>query len=223
MAKEQNPDNARYHQVIDRQINKLARLIDDLLDVTRFTRGNIILRKEPIDLLRIVNNAVETNRHSLEEKNLELSQSLPTAPLVVVADATRLEQAIGNLIENAAKYTDAQGKIEVTLEPDHGDAVLRVRDNGIGIAPEVLANIFDTFYQADRTLDRSRGGVGIGLSLARRLVEMHNGRLEAFSAGLGKGSEFVIRLPRAAESLDAVLPADPARRNAHPPPPAPIP
>ena len=208
-AKEQNPDNLRSHQVIDRQINKLSRLIDDLLDVTRFTRGNIMLRKEPIDLLRTVNNAVEANRHSLEEKHLELSQSLPTMPLVVVADATRLEQAIGNLLENAAKYTDPHGKIALTLELEHDDeAVLRIGDNGIGIAPEVLANIFDIFYQADRTLDRSRGGVGIGLSLARRLVEMHNGRLEAFSDGLGKGSEFVIRLPLAAEVHDSVGPAE---------------
>jgi two-component system, chemotaxis family, CheB/CheR fusion protein len=208
-AKEQNPNNLRYHQVIDRQINKLSRLIDDLLDVTRFTRGNIMLRKEPIDLLRTVNNAVEANRHSLEEKHLELSQSLPTMPLVVVADATRLEQAIGNLLENAAKYTDPQGKIALTLELERDDeAVLRIRDNGVGIAPEVLANIFDIFYQADRTLDRSRGGVGIGLSLARRLVEMHNGRLEAFSDGLGKGSEFVIRLPLAPEVHDSVGPAE---------------
>lgn len=207
-AKEHNQDNLRYHQVIDRQVNKLSRLVDDLLDIARFTRGNIILRKEPIDLLRVFNNAIETHRHAIEEKNLELSLSLPTVPLVVVADPTRLEQAIGNLIENAAKYTDPRGKIELILEPDDGDAVLRVRDNGIGIAPQVLSNIFDIFYQADRTLDRARGGVGIGLSLARRLVEMHNGRLEGFSDGLGKGSEFILRLPRAAMSQVAVAPAD---------------
>jgi two-component system CheB/CheR fusion protein len=111
-ATDNNEGNARYHKVIDRQINKLSRLIDDLLDVTRFMRGNIILRKEPIDLLRIVNQAVEAIRHAFEEKQIELSQSLPTTPLIVVADATRLEQAIGNVLENAAKYTDPHGRIE---------------------------------------------------------------------------------------------------------------
>jgi two-component system CheB/CheR fusion protein len=204
-ATDNNEGNVRYHEVIDRQINKLSRLIDDLLDVTRFMRRNIILRKEPIDLLRIVNQAVEAIRHAFEEKQIELSQSLPTTPLIVVADATRLEQAIGNVLENAAKYTDPHGRIELTLEDD-GEARLSLRDNGIGIAPEALPSIFEIFYQADPTLDRSRGGVGIGLSLARRLVEMHNGRIEAVSDGLGKGSEFVIRLPLAAQPAAALPP-----------------
>jgi len=206
-ARDADEDNARYHKVIERQVSKLSRLIDDLLDVTRFTRGNIILRKEPIDLLRVVNQAVEAYRLVMEEKQIELSQSLPTTPLIVLADATRLEQAIGNLLENAAKSTDLHGKIELTLEHD-GEAVLSIRDNGIGIAPEALTSIFEIFFQAASTLDRSRGGVGLGLSLARRLVEMHNGRIEAFSDGLDKGSEFIIRLPLADQSASTLPLAD---------------
>ena len=184
--------------VIGRQIRHLSRLVDDLLDVSRFTRGRIELRKRETELRPIVEGAVETTRPVLEEKSHRLTVSLPGEPVYLDADATRIEQVLANLLHNAAKFTDPGGKIELTAEiteTDGGQVVLRVRDDGQGIEPELLPRIFDLFVQEDRTLARSHGGLGIGLTLVRSLVERHGGTVEAHSDGPGHGSELVVRLP----------------------------
>jgi PAS domain S-box-containing protein len=184
--------------VIGRQIRHLSRLVDDLLDVSRFTRGRIELRKREAELRPIVEGAVETTRPMLEEKGHRLTVSLPGEPVYLDADATRIEQVLANLLHNAAKFTDPGGKIELTAEiteTDGGQVVLRVRDDGQGIEPELLPRIFDLFVQEDRTLARSHGGLGIGLTLVHGLVERHGGTVEAHSGGPGCGSELVVRLP----------------------------
>lgn len=190
-------------QVLDiaqRQVHHMARLLDDLLDVSRISRGTIELRREPVDLTAVVNRSVEAMRPVFEQEQHELTVSLSPTSLRVEGDATRLEQVLANLLNNAAKYTDAGGRIWVAIERQGNDAVVRVRDSGIGIAPEMLPRIFDLFVQAERRLDRSQGGVGIGLTLARKLVELHGGRIHAQSEGVGKGSEFVVSLPTIDES-----------------------
>jgi PAS domain S-box-containing protein len=184
--------------MIERQVKHLARLVDDLLDVSRVSRGKIQLRKEPHDLARAVHQGVETSRQRMEARRHALTLQLPEEPLYVEGDFTRLAQVVANLLDNAAKYTDEGGQVWLTLEADAEAAVLRVRDTGRGIEPSALKNLFELFYQADSTLDRSDGGLGIGLSLVRSLVQMHGGTVEAHSAGRGKGSEFVVRLPRLA-------------------------
>ncbi|HET9211025.1 MAG TPA: ATP-binding protein [Thermoanaerobaculia bacterium] len=186
--------------VIQRQIQHLVRLVDDLLDVSRITRGKVELRRERIDLRDPVHHAVDTLRPLVEAKEHELRLELPPDPLPLDADVTRLEQVVGNLLRNAAKYTDPGGLIEVTLRRDPGDgreAVLLVRDNGMGIAPDLLPRVFDLFTQGEQELDRSGAGLGIGLTLVRSLVEMHGGRVEARSEGTGRGSELEVRLPLA--------------------------
>ena len=181
--------------VIGRQIRHLSRLVDDLLDVSRFTRGKIELRKRPVELQPIVEGAVETTRPLLERQGHRLTVSLPAQPVVLEADATRIEQVLANLLNNAAKFTEPGGCIDLSVKTHPGEAVLRVRDNGQGIAPDLLPRIFDLFVQEDRSLARSHGGLGIGLTLVRSLVERHGGRVEARSQGLGHGSEFVVHLP----------------------------
>ncbi|MFP5288400.1 MAG: ATP-binding protein, partial [Thermoanaerobaculia bacterium] len=189
------PPMQRAVGVIQRQIQHLVRLVDDLLDVSRITRGKIELRLEPVDLRDAVRGAVEMTRPIVEGKEHALRVELPPEPLPVHADPTRLEQVLGNLVRNAAKYTEPGGRIEVSAWSEGGEAVARVRDNGIGIPPELLPRIFDLFIQGEQSLDRSGGGLGIGLTLVRRLVEMHGGRVEAQSGGEGQGSEFTVRLP----------------------------
>ncbi len=186
---------AQTGELIDRQVHQMTRLVDDLLEISRIGRGKISLQKEPIDLARIVDMAVETSRPIIEAHRHTLTVSLPDRPLRVEADAARLAQVFSNLLNNAAKYTEDGGRIDLIVEEAQGEAVIRVRDNGIGIAPERLPDIFDMFSQIEGASDRSQGGLGIGLTLARRLVEIHGGKIEAFSAGLGKGSEFITRLP----------------------------
>ena len=181
--------------VIQRQIQHLVRLVDDLLDVSRITRGKIELRLEPVDLRDAVRGAVEMTRPIVEAKQHALRVELPPEQLPVHADATRLEQVLGNLVRNAAKYTEPGGKIEVVAWSEGGEAAVRVRDNGIGISPELLPRIFDLFIQGEQSLDRSGGGLGIGLTLVRRLVEMHGGQVSAQSEGEGQGSEFTVRFP----------------------------
>ena len=181
--------------VIQRQIQHLVRLVDDLLDVSRITRGKIELRLEPVDLRDAVRSAVEMTRPIVEAKEHALRVELPPEPLSVHADVTRLEQVLGNLVRNAAKYTEPGGRIEVTAWSENGAAAVRVRDNGIGIPPELLPRIFDLFIQGEQSLDRSGGGLGIGLTLVHRLVEMHGGQVAAQSGGEGQGSEFTVRLP----------------------------
>lgn len=181
--------------VIERQISHMARLLDDLLDVARIMYGKVRLVREPVDLAGIVDAAIETCRPLMEARHQALAVCRPDSPLWVEGDRVRLTQVLSNLLNNAAKYTGEGGKIEVRLSGDGQFADLRVRDNGIGITPECLARIFDLFIQADRALPASQGGLGIGLTLARRLVEMHGGNLSARSAGIGEGSEFSMRLP----------------------------
>jgi signal transduction histidine kinase/CheY-like chemotaxis protein len=182
-------------EMAERQVSHMARLLDDLLDVARISRGKIELRKEPVDLARLVRATVEAIRPQIEARKHELSVSLAAEPLWVAADPTRLEQVLTNLLNNACKYTDPGGKIWVSTERQGAEAILRVRDNGIGIPADKLPTIFDLFVQAERRLDRSQGGIGIGLTLVRKLVELHGGTVDAFSAGSGQGSEFVVRLP----------------------------
>jgi PAS domain S-box-containing protein len=179
----------------ERQVQHMARLLDDLLDVSRISRGRIELRIEAVDVAAVISRTVEAVRPLIEERQHELTVSLPSGPVQVQADPTRLDQVLTNLLNNAAKYTDPGGHVWLTAERDDGEVVLKVRDTGTGIAPDMLPRIFDLFVQAERRLDRSQGGVGIGLTLVKKLVELHGGRVEATSAGLGLGSEFVIRLP----------------------------
>jgi PAS domain S-box-containing protein len=181
--------------VVIRQVKHLARLIDDLLDVSRISRGKIALRKEPIDLSPVIASAVEAVRPLMEERKHELSVLLANGGLRVEADPLRLEQILVNLLTNAAKYTDAGGRISLAARPEGADVVIQVRDTGVGIAPELMPRIFDLFAQGDRTMARSEGGLGIGLTLVQKLAEMHGGGVTAASEGPGKGSEFTVRLP----------------------------
>jgi signal transduction histidine kinase/CheY-like chemotaxis protein len=196
------------HDIIDRQVDNLVRLVDDLLDVSRITRGKIQLKKECVDLAEVVARAVEGSRPLIDARRHTLEVTLPPDPVPVDADPVRLAQVLWNLLNNAAKYTPEGGRIALTVERASGarslpdEAVVRVRDTGVGIPAEMLPRVFDLFTQIDRTLDRAEGGLGIGLTLVRRLTELHGGTVQAISEGTGKGSEFVIRLPMLpAESL----------------------
>jgi PAS domain S-box-containing protein len=181
--------------MIDRQVKHLTRLVDDLLDVSRITRGKIHLHKERVELRIIVNHAVETIRHLIESRRHQLTVSLPPESVWLEADPARMEQVISNLLCNAAKYTEPGGHIWLTAQRQGPEVILRVEDTGIGILPEMLPLIFDLFVQADRSLDRAQGGLGIGLTLVKALVQMHEGQVEAQSPGVGKGAEFIMRLP----------------------------
>jgi signal transduction histidine kinase/CheY-like chemotaxis protein len=194
--------------IVERQVQHLSRLLDDLLDVSRITSRKIELRKRPVSLAVAVANALDASRSHLEQRQHSLSVSLPEDPIVLDADPTRLEQVITNLVNNAAKYTPAQGHISVTARRHDGEAVLTIRDDGIGIAPDLLPHVFDLFTQADQSLVRSAGGLGIGLTIVRNLVELHGGTVTAESEGPGRGSEFVVRLPLGRPS-EAPARADP--------------
>ena len=180
--------------IIQRQMSQLQHLVDDLLEVSRITTGRVQLRLEPIAVDGIIKRAVETVQAFLEHRRHELTISLWPEPIRLHADGARLEQVIVNLLTNAAKYTDEGGQIWLTVELEQDKCIIRVRDNGVGITPELLPCIFDLFTQADRSLDRSQGGLGIGLALVQRLTELHGGKVEASSVP-GHGSEFVVRLP----------------------------
>jgi PAS domain S-box-containing protein len=195
-------------EMVERQVKHLARLVDDLLDVSRINQGSIRLRKEVLDLGTIVQRAVEGTRAIIESRAHTLSVQLPAEPVRLEADPTRLEQVISNLLNNAAKYTMPGGHVWVTAGREEEEAVVRVRDTGIGVPPDVLERVFEPFVQSDGSLARSDGGLGVGLTLVRSLVEMHGGRVEATSPGLGQGSEFVLRLPAQLPSEPA-LPAEP--------------
>jgi PAS domain S-box-containing protein len=188
---------------IERQGKHMTRLLDDLLDLSRITRGKIELRRRPVCIATLVAEAVEACRPSIDAGRHELIVSLSDEKLRALADPTRLGQVFSNLLSNAAKYTPAGGRIWITAGRLGDECVVRVRDNGIGIAPEVLTHIFDPFFQSDRSLDRSGGGLGVGLTLVKRLVELHGGTVRAASAGLGHGSEFEVRLPLTNESPSA--------------------
>jgi PAS domain S-box-containing protein len=181
--------------IIERQVGHMVRMVDDLLDISRITKGKLRLNKERVELRVIVNRAAEAARPFIDCRKHEFSMSLPTEPIWVEADPTRLEQVIVNLLNNAAKYTDANGLIRLSVKPGEGEAIVKVWDNGLGMPPEMLPRIFDLFTQVDCTLSRSHGGLGVGLALVRTLVEMHDGRVQAYSAGPNRGSEFTVILP----------------------------
>jgi PAS domain S-box-containing protein len=180
--------------IIERQVAHLAHLVDDLLEVSRISTGRVRLYPEHVDMRGIVARAVETMSPLFHQHRHELTVTQPTEPIWLYADPVRLEQVVENLLANAAKYTNEGGQVWLTLQQQGNDAVLSVRDCGVGIAPEILPRIFDLFTQAERSLDRSQGGLGIGLTLVKRLVEMHGGEVDVFSQ-LGVGSEFLVRLP----------------------------
>ncbi len=192
----------RSREMMERQVHHLVRLVDDLLDVSRVMRGKIELRKERVEIATVVARAVETVQPLIDAQGHQLSVRLSAESLPVDADPVRLAQVVGNLLTNAAKYTEPHGRIELTAERELDMAVLRVQDNGIGIARELLPHIFELFVQVDPAATRSQGGLGIGLTLVKNLVEMHNGTVDARSAGLGKGSEFIVRLPLAAPMIE---------------------
>ena len=207
----------RLREMMERQLLQMVRLVDDLLDVSRITRGKIDLRRERIVLAKVVETALESTRPLIEAANHDLTVTLPPEPLIVNGDLNRLAQVLSNLLNNAAKYTNDGGRIELTARRDDSHVVLCVRDTGMGIPAAMLPHIFEMFAQADRSLNRAQGGLGIGLTLVRRLVEMHGGTVEARSAGAGQGSEFVVRLPAApSESAESGKPAAPATQPVAP-------
>ncbi|BDG06903.1 hybrid sensor histidine kinase/response regulator [Anaeromyxobacter paludicola] len=206
----------RARQVIQRQVAHLARLVDDLLDVTRISRGKIELRRALVDAREIVQRTCDDHRTLLEGRGVTLRVEA-SGPAWVEADATRLAQVLGNLLQNAAKFSPAGGTVTVAVQAEGGHARIRVRDDGIGIAPDLLPHVFEPFVQADDGLSRSHGGLGLGLALVKALVELHGGRVWAESGGLGLGTEFVIELPLAA-AREAPAPAPgpaAARRSVH--------
>ncbi len=216
-------DAARVEQtrsIMERQLLRLVRLVDDLLDVSRINQGKITLARTNITLASVIQDAVETSRPMIQAGGHRFTAQVPGETLCVVGDQTRLAQVIGNLLNNAAKFTPYGGQIWLTAERQGSDAVVSVRDNGIGIVPSLLPTVFDLFTQGDQSFERTHSGLGIGLSLARQFVEMHGGSIEARSSGEGAGSEFVVRLPLdltqpmpSAPSTDAVTPI-PSRSGA---------
>ncbi len=202
-------------EVIQRQVGHMARLLDDLLDASRVTSGKVNLQRQPTAVSDFVAQAVETCLELIEKQRQQFTLDMPTRPIHVDGDPVRLAQIVGNLLHNAAKYTQEGGAISVSVKPV-GDAVaIRVSDNGAGIAPEALSHIFELFKQEDRSLSRSQGGLGIGLTIARSMVELHGGQIEVRSDGQGQGSEFVVTLPCMTQ---AVEPAATPREDTSPAP-----
>ena len=181
--------------IIERQVKQMVRLVDDLLDISRMTKGKLRLTLERMELRTVINRAADSARPLMAARRHEFSLLLPTEPLWIDGDPGRIEQVAVNLLSNAAKYTDTGGSVRMTVAREGDDAVVRVTDNGVGIPAEMLPKIFDLFTQVDGSLSRSHGGLGIGLALVRTLVEMHGGRVTATSGGLDKGSEFAVKFP----------------------------
>ncbi|NUS39644.1 MAG: PAS domain S-box protein [Lysobacter sp.] len=203
MHDDEDPQAARLHGMMDRQVNQMVRLVDDLLEVSRITRGNIELRKRPVPLAEILASAVETSRPLVDQAGHRLEIDLPPPTVMLYADPMRLEQVFTNLLNNAAKYTPASGRIVLRTRVEGGEVEVCVCDNGIGLPAEMLVQVFDMFTQCDHSRTHAQGGLGIGLTLVRSLVEQHGGRVEARSEGLGFGSEFIVHLPLLAEAHDA--------------------
>jgi len=199
--------------VLQRQTGQMSRLVDDLVDVSRITRSAIALERSPVDLTNVVRSAADASLQWMQGRRHALSLDLPDPELVVLGDEARLVQVVQNLLDNAAKYTPQGGRIDVHARRDNGAAVITVKDNGIGMEPDMLRGAFELFRQGRQALDRADGGLGVGLTLVQRLVAMHGGTVEARSAGPGKGSEFIVRMPEAASS------AVPATTSERPPPP----
>jgi signal transduction histidine kinase len=192
------PDDPRLtwaREVVERQVTHMAQIVDDLLDVSRITQGKVTLQKQPVELAKVLFHSIETARSQLEAKQHQLSVNVPPAPIWIQGDFARLAQVFGNLLQNSAKYTPDNGRLEITVTAEQGSAVVCVRDNGIGIDPALLPHVFEPFTQGARTLDRSQGGLGVGLAVVERLVSLHDGRVEASSDGMGRGSEFRVILP----------------------------
>lgn len=194
LQRDRSPLQAEAHGMIDRQVALLVRLVDDLLEVSRITTGRIHLQKDRVDLRAIVDRSVEATQPQAGQKAQSVTKALPGQPVFVYGDPLRLEQVVVNLLNNASKFTDRGGHIWVGLHQQGNETVLRVRDTGVGIAPDMLSRIFDLFTQADKSLDRAQGGLGIGLALVQSLVTMHHGRVEVHSSP-GQGSEFIVTLP----------------------------
>ncbi len=205
------PATQRVCEIMEQQCNHLVRLVEDLLEVSRFTRGKIDLRKEPVELARVIQSAVDTSRPLIEAAGHQLAISISPEVITLEADPVRLAQIISNLLNNSAKYTEPGGQIWLSAQREGTEVTISVRDTGMGIPAEMLPRVFDMFAQVDPTLKRSQGGLGIGLTLAKNLVQMHGGQIEARSDGLGKGSEFVIRLPVLSAMLTAVAAPSPPR------------
>ncbi|MCA1663546.1 MAG: response regulator, partial [Myxococcales bacterium] len=203
-------DAARYHQLIDRQIRHLSRIVDDLLDASRVRLGKIALDCHPIDLRNVAERWLEAFAQTALVQSHALRLHIPDAPVAVRGDTVRLEQIFSNLLTNALKYTPPSGQIDVTVGTEAGHGVIRVRDDGIGMDGAVLATVFDLFTQADESLSRSQGGLGLGLPLVRSLVEQHGGTVQAVSEGLGFGSEFIVRIPLTSEQLPSSAAREPA-------------
>jgi signal transduction histidine kinase len=189
------PPAVKARAMIERQVDQMTRLVEDLLDASRVRSGQLHLRCERIDLLTVLAHATQTIEFTMQQQNHKMTTSFPAAPIWLQADAARLEQVFVNLLSNAAKYTDAGGNVELCVAREMSQAVVRIRDSGIGISPEVLPHVFDLFVQADPSSRRGNAGLGIGLALVRNLIERHGGFVTATSAGLGRGSEFTVRLP----------------------------
>jgi PAS domain S-box-containing protein len=213
----QDPSLLRARDMIDRQVDHLTRLVDDLLDIGRIRSGKITLRREPLDVGTMLARAVEASQPLITARRHALQVLSAPAPLMVLGDTLRLAQVVTNLLNNAAKYTPEGGYIWLSLERQSGHALIRVRDNGMGIRADVLPRIFELFMQADRGLARSEGGLGIGLTLVDRLVDLHGGSVEAYSAGPGLGSEFIVRLPLISATLSSAT--TPEGEPQTPPPP----
>ena len=211
MSAGNDPGADSVSDIMERQVNHMVRLVDDLLEISRITRGKIELRKESVELAAIVRGAVETSRPLIDGAGHQLAVAIPPEPLTMEADAVRLTQVIANLLNNAAKYTDAGGQIWLSVRRDGDNVAISVRDNGTGIPADMLPYVFDLFTQANHSSDRAQGGLGIGLALVKNLVEMHGGSVAAHSGGPGKGSEFVVRLPLPASSSPSGRP-EPAPR-----------
>ena len=200
---ELSPAMEQIRGIMERQVNHLVRLVDDLLEASRIKHDKIELRKEHIELAGVLCSAIETSRPIIDAAGHQLAIALPAEVVLLNADPVRISQVVSNLLNNAAKYTPDGGQIWLTAKAEGGEAVISVRDTGIGIPPAALTKVFDMYAQADESLERSQGGLGIGLTLAKHLIELHDGRIEAMSAGVGKGSEFIVHLPLAAESPEA--------------------
>jgi signal transduction histidine kinase/CheY-like chemotaxis protein len=195
---------------MERQLSQLVRLVDDLLDMSRITRNKLDLRKQRVELSSVIHQAMETTRPLAESAGHKVAVTIPPEPIYLHADPVRLAQVFGNLLNNSCKYTEPGGHIWLTAQRQGSDAVVWVKDNGVGIPSDKLAGIFDMFTQVDRSLERSQGGLGIGLSLVKRLVEMHDGTVEALSEGEERGSEFVVRLPVMLGTPQSQAPAEPS-------------
>jgi signal transduction histidine kinase len=202
-----DPKLTMARDVVDRQVSLLARLVEELLDVSRISRGKIALKKEPVELARIVAHSVETARPLIDARAQVLSVSVPAAPVWLSADFARLSQVVANLLNNASKYTGEAGRIELSASAAEGCALIAVRDNGAGIEPQLLPKVFDLFVQGERALDRGQGGLGIGLTLVKRLVELHQGTVEVASDGPGRGACFTVTLPCISEVAPQQQPA----------------